>query len=129
MPEIPSYMPLNEEVINLIDLIKERNRLYAEIYLKELCSRLPADLYNIKTYLLISENQIDSLRELAEQERADLVILSAHGGSGSYKRVYGSVTLSFIAYGTTPMLILQDLSPGIIKPTRAEIATIERPQH
>jgi nucleotide-binding universal stress UspA family protein len=128
-PEMPSYLPHIEEVIDLFNLIKERNRLYAEIYLKDLCSRLPADLYNIKTYLVISENQIDTLRELAEQERADLVILSAHGGSGSYKRVYGSVTLSFIAYGTTPMLILQDLSPGIIKPTRDEIATIERPQH
>ena len=126
---MPYYLPLDEEVIDLLNLINERNRLYAEIYLKDLCSRLPEDLYNIKTYLVISENQIDALRELAEQENADLVILSAHGGSGGFKRVYGNVTLSFITYGTIPMLILQDLYPGIIKPTQAEIATIERPHH
>jgi len=128
-PEMPSYLSLNEEVIDLLNLINERNRLYAEIYLKELYSRLPADLYNIKTYLVISENPIDALRELAEQESADLLILSAHGGSGGYKRLYGSVTLSFITYGTTPMLILQDLNPGIIKLTQAEKASIECPQH
>jgi len=127
--EMPYYLPVDEEVIDLLNLINERNRLYAEIYLKDLCSRLPEDLYNIKTYLLISENQIDTLRDLAEQESADLVILSAHGGSGGYKRVYGNVAQSFIDYGTIPMLILQDLYPGIIKPSRAEIAAIERPHH
>ncbi len=127
--EIPSYFPLTEEDTNLFNLIKERTIRYAEIYLERLSSRLPTDLYHIKTYLVISENQIDALRELAEQEGADLVILSAHGGSGGYQRLYGSVTLSFITYGSTPMLILQDLNPAIIKPTKVEIAIIELPQH
>lgn len=128
-PEIPSHVPLNQEEMGLVNLINERNRLYAEMYLKDLCSRLPTDLDNIKTYLVTSENQIDALCELAEQKNADLVILSAHGGSSSYKRLYGSVTLGFITYGATPMLILQDLYPGVIKPTQAEMATIELPQH
>jgi nucleotide-binding universal stress UspA family protein len=128
-PEMPSHPALNEEVIDLLNQINERSRLYAEVYLEELCSRLPADLYNIKTYLLVSENQIDALRELAEKESADLVILSAHGGSGGYKRLYGSVTLSFIMYCTTPMLILQDLNPAVIVPSQVELATVELPQH
>jgi nucleotide-binding universal stress UspA family protein len=128
-PEMPSHPALNEEVIGLLNQINERSRLYAEVYLEELCSRLPADLYNIKTYLLVSENQIDALRGLAEKESADLVILSAHGGSGGYKRLYGSVTLSFIMYCTTPMLILQDLNPAVIVPTQVELATVELPQH
>lgn len=128
-PEMPSYLSRNEEVIDLLNLINERNRQYAEIYLEELCSRLPTDLYNIKPYLVMRENQIDALRDLAEQESADLVILSAHGGSGGYKRLYGSVALSFITYCTTPMLILQDLNPAVIKPSQAELATIQLPQH
>ena len=128
-PEMPSHLALNEEVIDLLNLINERCRQYGEIYLQELCSRLPADVYNIKTFLLVSENQIDALRDLAEQESADLVILSAHGGSGGYKRLYGSVALSFITYCTTPMLILQDLNPAVIMPTLAEMATMELPQH
>ncbi|MDR3576036.1 MAG: universal stress protein [Anaerolineaceae bacterium] len=128
-PIMPYHLPRDKEVVDLLNLMNERNRLYAEIYLEELCSRLPADLYNIKSYLVMSENSIDALRDLAEQESADLVILSAHGGSGGYKRLYGSVALSFISYCTTPMLILQDLNPAIIMPTLAEIATVELPQH
>jgi len=128
-PIMPTYLLLNEDAADLLNLITERNHQYAEIYLKELCSRLPVDLFDIKTYLVISENPIDTLRELAEQESSDLVILSAHGSSGGHRRTYGSVTLSFIAYGTIPMLILQDLHPGIIKPSEAEITIIEWPHH
>jgi nucleotide-binding universal stress UspA family protein len=128
-PEMPYHLPLDEKDIVLLNQIKERNRQYAEIYLQEVCSRLPKDLCKIEVSLVISENQIDALCDLAEQESADLVVLSAHGGSGGFKRLYGSVTLSFISYGTIPMLILQDLNPGIIQPTQAEIAAEERPHH
>jgi nucleotide-binding universal stress UspA family protein len=127
--EIPAYTPFNEDDVDLLNLINERNRHYAEIYMKDLCSRLPEGLENLKTYIVVSDNPIDALRELAEREGADLVILSAHGGSGGYKRLYGSVTLSFINYGTIPLLILQDLKTGNIQPTPAELATLEKPQH
>jgi nucleotide-binding universal stress UspA family protein len=122
-PEIPPYMPLFQEEAELLNRIIERNYEYAEIYLQDLCSRLSSVMDNIKTHQVISENPIEGLRELAEQEKADLVILNAHGHSGCTKRLYGSMTLSFITYGTTPLLILQDLYPGLINPTQAEKAT------
>ena len=127
--EVPSYLLANEEEIDLINRINERNRQYAEVYLSDLCTRLSAELYDIKAKLVIKQNQIEALHELTEQENADLVILSAHGSSGGFKRLYGSVTLSFITYGAIPMLILQDLYPGIIKPVQAELAAIEQPTH
>ena len=127
--EMPCDLPIYEEEHELINRINERSREWAELYLKDLCSRLSEETDSIKTNLVISENQIDALRELAEQESADLVILSAHGSSGGFKRLYGSVTLSFITYGSIPMLILQDLHPGIIKPTAVEIVTMEQPNH
>jgi nucleotide-binding universal stress UspA family protein len=127
-PEIPSYMPLIEEETELLNRIIERNYRYAEIYLQDLCSRLSTDIVNIKAYQLISENPIEALRELAEQERVDLVVLNAHGHSGCYKRLYGSVTLSFITYGATPLLILQDLYRGMINPTQAEMAAFTKPK-
>jgi nucleotide-binding universal stress UspA family protein len=126
-PEIPPYMPLFQEEAELLNRIIERNYQYAEIYLQDLCSRLSAHVESIKTHQVISENPIEALRELAEQEGVDLVILNAHGHSACTKRLYGSVTLSFITYGTIPMLILQDLYPGLISPTRAELATFMKP--
>jgi nucleotide-binding universal stress UspA family protein len=127
--EIPPYMTLYQDESDLLNRINDRSLHHAEIYLNDLCSLLPTNLYDIRTALVLSENQIDALRELAEQENVDLVILNAHGSSGGFKRQYGSVTLSFINYGTHPMLILQDLHPGILQPTQAEIATIVEPKH
>jgi hypothetical protein len=37
------------------------------------------------------------------------VVLSAHGDTGNAERPYGGLTTSFIEYGTTPLLIIQDL--------------------
>jgi nucleotide-binding universal stress UspA family protein len=63
-----------------------------------------------------------TLHEIASDEDVDLVMLSAHGYSGESKWPYGSVVISFIAYGNTPLLIFQDISREQLKETDAEIA-------
>jgi hypothetical protein len=42
-------------------------------------------------------------------------VLSAHGYTGDVRRLYGGVATNFIAYGTTPLLIVQDLSSEEIR--------------
>jgi nucleotide-binding universal stress UspA family protein len=69
---------------------------------------------------------VSSLHTQVEQEQADLLILSAHGYGGETRWPYGSVVISFIAYGTTPLLVLQDLPQERIEPSPAEIAAKER---
>ena len=128
-PEMPSRLPLKNEEVEMVNQFAERNRREAEKYLKQLYSRLHTDLSNILTYLVVCENPIDALQQLVEQENADLVILSAHGYSGGSRRPYGSVAMSFIAYGTTPLLILQDLSPEREVLTRVEMVGKERQGH
>jgi nucleotide-binding universal stress UspA family protein len=63
----------------------------------------------LKTHLFIGEDVADALHNLVEQEKPDLVLMSAHGYSGSMQWPYGSLALNFIAYGTTPLIIVQDL--------------------
>lgn len=70
-----------------------------------------------------------SLHELVEREKADLVVLSGHGYSSRMKWPYGGVTNSFIQYGTTPLLIVQDLPPEEIELTEAEAAIREIKGH
>jgi len=56
--------------------------------------------------------------------------MSAHGYSGSAQRPYGSLALNFIAYGTTPLIIIQDMPTSYnILPTPAELASKEFPGH
>jgi nucleotide-binding universal stress UspA family protein len=125
-PEVPRRAPLTEEEAELIDQITERNRQEGERYLEELKSRLSVDT---ETRLLISQKPALTLHKLVKEERADLVLLAAHGYSGEVRWPYGSVALNFIAYGTTPLLIVQDISDEERELTAAEKAASESKGH
>jgi nucleotide-binding universal stress UspA family protein len=94
--------------MTLVDRLTELNRRAGAQYLEQLESRL---LTTVETHLLVSDNASATLHKLVVNESIDLVVLCAHGHTGESKWPYGSITLNFIAYGTTPLLIVQDF-PG-----------------
>lgn len=106
-PEMVHRHSPNLEDSALIEQITQRNLAAAAHYLEQLQSRLPP---GTQTRLLVSDNVIASLHDLVEQEKVDLVILSAHGHSGGSQRPYGNVATNFITYGLVPLLIMQDMS-------------------
>jgi nucleotide-binding universal stress UspA family protein len=116
-PEMPRRTPPNQEDMELAERITERNRMEASRYLDELISRLDV---SIEVRLIVSEQVIPALHELVEREEIDLVLLTAHGYSGGTKWPYGSKVVSFIAYGTTPLLIFQDLPRDRIEASLVE---------
>ena len=118
-PEMPRRTPLTPEDIGLAERLTERNKNEASKYLEEIRSRVPA---NVQTRLEISDRVNATLHEIAKQEDIDMVLLSAHGYSGESKWPYGSVVISFISYGTTPLLIVQDIPRDQLRETDAEIA-------
>jgi nucleotide-binding universal stress UspA family protein len=103
---MPRRTPPTREDVELADQVVERNRAEAVEYLEQCKSRLPGD---VQARVLDSEHVVSTLHELVEQERIDLVFLSAHGYSGQTRWPYGGIVVSFIAYGTTPLLIVQDV--------------------
>ncbi|MDI6769658.1 MAG: universal stress protein [Anaerolineales bacterium] len=125
-PEMLCRVPLVPEELELVERLTERNRTEATKYMEQICSQLPQD---IDVHLLINDDGADSLHDLVEKEEIDLVILSAHGHSGRSRRPYGSVTLNFIAYGTTPLLIVQDISRDEAKKLRSAIVSPEYKGH
>ena len=125
-PEMPSRMPLTDEEIELVEQLMERNREKAAKYLDEVESRIDSP---VETRLTVGESTPVALHELVDQEEIDLVVLSAHGYSGEARWPYGSVALNFIAYGTTPLLIVQDISREELERTEAEIAAEESKGH
>jgi nucleotide-binding universal stress UspA family protein len=118
-PEMPRRTPPTQEDIQLANQVTERNRDEASRYLMEMKTRLGGE---IETRLLISDRVSADLHELVDQENIDLVVLSAHGYSGDTRWPYGSVVVSFIVYGTAPLLVVQDLPEDRIEPTPAEVA-------
>lgn len=121
-PEIPRRVPLTAKEQELIDQLVTLNQEEMTKYLAQLKSRLSGDVH---TRLIVNDSVIITLQELIEHEGVDLVVLSAHGYSGQRKQPYGSVGIRFIAYGTTPLLIVQDLPQQEIEPTQAELAAHE----
>jgi nucleotide-binding universal stress UspA family protein len=125
-PEMPFREPLSPDDARLAEQVEERNYREASAYLEQLAVRL---LPGVEIRLLRADNAIVALHELADREQVDLVVLSAHGYSGTTRFPYGSHAVSFIAYGSTPLLIVQDLPPAGVKPTVAEVASGEHQGH
>jgi len=121
-PELPRRTSASQEDVLLVNQLTDRNRVEAIEYLEDLKTRI--DL-TIQTKLEVSPSISRSLHQIADENDVDLTVLSAHGYSGDTRWPYGSVGLGFIVYGSTPLLILQDLPTSEIEPTQAEIAARE----
>lgn len=105
-----------------LDLLSEHNRLGAEQYLEQMMAQVKS---KASPHLLTGANPADALLEFVHQNEVDLVVMSAHGYSGETTRPYGSVVSSFITYGRTSLLIIQDLSPEQIKPSQASLNVVD----
>jgi len=125
-PELPRRTSASQEDLLLVNQLTERNRVEALKYLEDLKSR--TDL-TIQTKLEVSPSISRCLHQIVDENNVDLTILSAHGYSGDTRWPFGSVGLGFIVYGSTPLLILQDLPTNRIEPTQAEIAARETRGH
>jgi nucleotide-binding universal stress UspA family protein len=128
-PAILSRFPLGEKDLQLVEQITSRNWQEATHYLEQFHSRLAQTGVEIKTNLKIDKNEIAALHNMVAEEQADMVLLVAHGYSCIGRWPYGSVAASFISYGTTSLLIMQDLSEGELQATQAEVATSQTQGH
>ena len=128
-PQSINRFPLSNEDTELLNKFVERNYQAASRYFKQLVTQFSAQGLKLKTHVSIGDNAIAVLHDMAEEANADLMMLAAHGYSGDRRWPYGSVTTSFIAYGNTSLVIMQDLPPTEIHQTRAEMAVREGKGH
>jgi nucleotide-binding universal stress UspA family protein len=125
-PEVPRRAPLSEEEADLVERLTALNREKGQAYLDDLAGRLDLD---VEPRLVVSEDPAMALHTLADEEEVDLVVMAAHGYSGKKSWPYGSVALNFIAYGSEPLLIVQDVPAEEAGQTEAERAARERAGH
>lgn len=118
-PHLPSQTPLSEEEEAVIEKLNAINEKESIKYLNTIKERFNID--RIETIIERSKKTTYTLHKIIERENIDLVLLSAHGLSGDNCWPYGKITLNFIAFGTTPLIILQDLSRDEFGKTLAEV--------
>ncbi len=125
-PEMPRQMPPTDEDVELAERLVARNREEVSRYLDQLQLRLPVES---QIHLQVSPSITASLHRLVEQSNVDMVILCAHGHAGETRWPYGSLAISFIAYGTTPLMVVQDLESDQIQSSQAELVAREYKGH
>lgn len=117
-PKLPRQTPLDEEVEALIKKLREINYEEAEKYIKGIKEQFTET--KVETIIECSKKPTIALHNIIDREKIDLVLLSAHGYSGEARWPYGKIALNFIAYGTTPLIIIQDLSKDEVGKSLAE---------
>lgn len=128
-PQIIQRMPLSEKDRKMIDQLTEKNKKMASHYHEQISTQLSLKGLELETNLIVADHVIGALHDMVEDAKADLVLMVAHGDSGERRWPYGSITTSMIAHGSSPLLIMQDLSENEILPTYAEQAVREGRGH
>jgi nucleotide-binding universal stress UspA family protein len=128
-PDIISRLPLSEQDALMIERVTSRNQKAASHYLEQVQAQLSTNGVEVITKLETSTNTLSSLHNMVQEAKADLVMLVAHGRSADGRWPYGSVTTSFIAYGSTSLFIMQDFSDHEIQQTIAEQAMLKTQGH
>lgn len=125
-PEVPRNVPLTEKESDLVQQLTDLNRMKGEQYLADVKTRFSSD---VKTDIRVNDNTAAALHKIVQEEDMDLILMTAHGYSGETMWPYGGVALNFIVYGTTPLLIFQDVPPEDASMTLAEKVAREQKGH
>jgi nucleotide-binding universal stress UspA family protein len=124
-PQTMQRFPLSEADSAWIHEFTERNQNEASRYLEQLATQLSLKGLSADANIAVSENALGAVYDMVEESNADLVMIAAHGYSGDRRWPYGSIAANLIAYGRTPLMIMQDLSESEFPQTHAERAVRE----
>ncbi|MCI0711641.1 MAG: universal stress protein [Chloroflexi bacterium] len=106
-PEMPRRAPLSEHDLKLSEELVRTNHKQVKRYLEQTADRVQC---LVKVHINIDDNVVTGLQNLIEEEKADLLILCAHGYTGDPHQPCGHITRSLIASSRIPVLTVQDLS-------------------
>jgi nucleotide-binding universal stress UspA family protein len=81
----------------------------ARRYLDHIRDQLTREGASVRALVIRHVDGHQALLELAQRERIDLIILSAHGTTCNAARPFCSVTAHLLAHSVVPLLVLQDL--------------------
>lgn len=107
VPDMPRRVTPSREELELRDKFVECNRRAATQYLAELSGRLPPDI-RVRTRLEVAARVVPAIRTLAEEEAADLIVLTGHGNAGPHDMIHGSICNALLSYADRPVLVLRD---------------------
>lgn len=70
----------------------------------------------VRTLVLLRAEERQALLDVAAQQGADMLILTAHGSTCNAERAFGSVASYLLAHAQLPLFVLQDMPRGDLDP-------------
>ena len=116
-PDVPEIAPYHQEMQALSEKLVALNHKALRYYMNEMSQRLTVDN---EIHILENGSISQAILNLAKEEKADLLILCAHGYTGDIDRPFGMVARGCIDYGTQPVLVIQDIPRSQVKPSEVE---------
>jgi nucleotide-binding universal stress UspA family protein len=92
----------------------------AKRYLEGLRDQLRREGASVCTLVLRNADERQSLFDLSQRERSDLIVVSAHGSTCNPALTCGSVTAHLLLHSTVPLLVLQDLRDSELRGQKRE---------
>ncbi len=105
----PSGVLADADNLRLAGELAARLQTAAEAYLAGVRERILGDLLRVQVRVLRRADTREALLDVARDEKADLIVLSAHGNTCNGDHPFGSVTSHALAHATLPVLVVQDL--------------------
>lgn len=107
-PGIINVEPQNSEGLLLEQHIRDYNWRAATHYLNQIESRLKSTSdISINTSLMSNHSIHHELLNIIADQKIDMVVLSAHGGSNHQKQLCGKVALDLIVHCPVPVILLR----------------------
>lgn len=89
--------------------LAKRLEVSGKRYLEGLCEQVMREGVSARSVVLRNVDERQSLLELSQKERTDLIVLSAHGSTCNSALVFGGVTAHLLTHSVVSLLVLQDL--------------------
>lgn len=102
--------PLDARDRELERRIRERNERVSRVYLDRMRARVSASA-RARALIVKQGDPRSRLLRLIEDERVDLVVLSAHGQGDRTETPCGSVAAHLLAHAVVPLLIVRERAP------------------
>jgi nucleotide-binding universal stress UspA family protein len=109
-PEITRIGPLDAEGAELERRVAEHNERVASAYLDRLRARVGCGGVRVRGQVVRDGSVRGRLDRVIREERADLVVMSAHGHAGRIESPCGSLTEYAVTHATTPLLVVRERS-------------------
>jgi nucleotide-binding universal stress UspA family protein len=100
---LPQFGPRDETADN--NVLLDSTGMRARDYMDRMAHNLRLHGYQVEIEILHGE-PADVILRVAEEKRADMIVMSTHGRSGLSRVLFGSVTLKVLGAALMPVLIV-----------------------